>query len=182
MKLNIILDIDGTLIHNNTPRPHLEYFLEECFKHFKNVSIWTASSKNWCNHVNNNIFQPIIDNINKKHNKTYRFDFVFNASKCTTYRSPYEMYPVTEKRLRKLHRSKRFTDYTVENTLIVDDTRTTYCRCNYGNAIPIKSFYTFSKEHDTELLKLVKYLKEIIIPHFDVYKTIRNIEKRGWNV
>lgn len=58
--MNIVLDIDGTLIEE-TPssmkesrinhRPHLHTFLAFCFDNFDTVSIWTAASEEWANEV-----------------------------------------------------------------------------------------------------------------------------------
>lgn len=178
-KINLILDMDNTLIYLENPRPHLEYFLEECFKNFQNVSIWTAASKSWFNYINEIIFSPIIEKINKKEDKSYEFNFIFTSEKCTIKHSFESLSYFAEKRLRKLHRSKNFPDYTIENTLIIDDNKTTF-QCNYGNAIYITPFYSFM-EKDEELIKLIKYLKENIISHYEIYKTVRNIEKRTWN-
>jgi hypothetical protein len=176
--MNLILDMDNTLIYLQTSRPYLEYFLEEAFLNFKNVSIWTAANIEWFNHINTLIFIPIIENINKKHNKKYKFDFVFDSKKCSPAKNFDDFQIIYEKRLRKLHRSKKHSDYTMDNTLIVDDNITTF-RKNYGNAIHISSFYSFM-DKDKELLKLVQYLKKEVIPHYEKFKTIRNLEKRCW--
>jgi NLI interacting factor-like phosphatase len=181
-KLNLVLDMDNTLIYLEKSRPYLDFFLEECFKTFQNVSIWTAASKGWFEYINEMIFKPIIEKINEKHGESYQFDFVFHDKKCSTRRSfegLYQFSYITEKRIRKLHRSKKFHEYTIKNTLIIDDNEITF-RCNYGNAIKIRAFYSFM-EDDEELLKLLKYLKEIVIPHFENYKTVRNLEKRFWS-
>lgn len=170
--MNIVLDIDGTLIAEECsdihPRPYLVEFLDFCFSTFARVSIWTAASKEW------------IDEVFKKLNlHTYPFDIVFidkNCKKSYNY-SCYglDRYNITiVKPLKKLFKKKQ--GYTRHNTLVVDNTATTY-RDNYGNAILVDTYYVGD---DKTLLNLCQYLK-ILTEIYERDGTIRFTEKRGWN-
>lgn len=177
--MNIILDMDETLIHGTfhyeiMVRPHLFEFLQFAFEKFKNVSIWTAASKAWFEQVNKEVFMPILEKIGCS------FHNVFTVEN-TTLSHVYDEYSgqmiMRVKKLRKLHRSKKFPDYNMDNTIIVDDTRTTFQK-NYGNAIHVREFIG---KYDDELEVLMRYLEEILLPYFQTYGTIRTLEKRGWN-
>lgn len=194
--MNIVLDMDQTLIDGVCStkrvieRPHLELFLEWCFKTFDGIGIWTAANQAWFDYVNEKVFEPMLQRISEKNGATlrYQFDFVFAQDKCTNVWRYSEWHGhsvlTTEKRLRKLHRSKeRFKQYTVLNTLMIDDTKTTF-GCNYGNGIHIPPFeadeYTPNWRDDNALLKLRIYLRNVVIPHYKKYNTVRNLEKRYW--
>lgn len=179
--MNLILDMDNTLICFLVPRPHLEYFFEECFKLFKNVGIWTAANREWFNYVNYMIFEPILEKINQRLQTNYCFDFVFDSKKCTRRIDIMWGNDTIEKRVRKLHKSKHFPDYTIDNIVVVDDNPNTF-RANYGNAVLITP-YTEEIDlfKDEELLKLINYFKNTLIPHFNENGTIRNLDKRGWS-
>jgi hypothetical protein len=73
--LNVVFDIDGTLIsEDNTTtigpygvrttkphkRPYLKQLLYFCFTRCQSVSLWTNADKSWCLTVYNKIFNPII--------------------------------------------------------------------------------------------------------------------------
>ena len=150
-------------------RPHLKEFLTFCFDRFQNVSIWTAAEQEWFNQVNKEIFVPILESLGKK------FRFVYTYAQCTRVERISRTY--TEKRIRKLHKSKRLPDYTIDNTIIVDDTAETF-RSNYGNAILIKEWHC--QYADTDLLKLMKYIDDILIPYYNENRTIRSLNKINW--
>lgn len=180
--VNLILDMDNTLIYYDTPRPYLETFLEYCFISFANVSIWTAGNDLWFEYVNNRIFDPIINQINKKHmpSAPFQFHFVFTYDDCSVL-TGYESYPFEElvrKKLRRLHRSKTYSDYHIDNMIIVDDKSENFM-CNYGNGIQIHPFVDGDGWNDDCLLRMIGYFKNIIIPYFNKHGTIRNLEKRG---
>jgi hypothetical protein len=188
--MNLVLDMDGTLIcgcdifGTLQARPHLETFLEECFSLFNKVSIWTAANKNWFSVVNETIFIPILDKINKKNNTKHKFDFVFTRERCKDIYSSFGYGIVrTEKRLRKLHKSKKlYKDYTIDNTIIIDDTADTFSS-NYSNAILVNTYFSPSiNENDVILLKLLTYFKSILIPYYHKHSTIRTLEKRYWKI
>jgi len=187
--------MDNTLISGNEftnevyVRPYLETFLEECFSLFVNVSIWTAASKEWFDHVNRQVFTPLLNKINGRYGTQYKFNFVFTSKNCKrTYK--YNSFfgcgydnnvVITEKRLRKLHKSRNlYKDYTMDNTIIIDDTKETF-QNNYGNGILIEPFISsIINTNDDILLNLITYFKTILIPHYNIHNTVRNLEKRYW--
>lgn len=177
--MNIILDMDETLIHGNfegdiIPRPYLFEFLQFAFERFKNVSIWTAANKAWFEMVNEKIFIPILEVLNRS------FDKVLTGEHITlsyVYDEYGQHFIARVKKLRKLHKSKKSPDYTIDNMIVVDDTKTTFQK-NYGNAIHIQEFIG---GHDEELKKLMRYLEEVLLPYFEKNGTIRTLEKRFWS-
>ena len=89
----------------------------------------------------------------------------------------------TEKRIRKLHQYKsvKFKNYNMNNTIIVDDTKNTF-RSNYGNGIYIPPFHDYKSgwENDQELSRLYIYLRNVVLPHYEKWGTILDLEKRYW--
>ncbi len=177
--MNIILDMDGTLIDNIgfTPyaRPHLKNFLNFCFHNFQHVSIWTAASPEWFQVVNQHIFQHLLEG--------RTFHFVWTRDRCTITTASYLDYDELdgrnnefvlcypgriEKRLTKVYKAFK-KQYNRHNTLIVDDLPETYSK-NYGNAIPIHK-YEYNNP-DKSLIYLMKNLT--------MYKNmdIRSTDKR----
>jgi len=186
----LILDIDGTLIFAEEKaklihmqvkqhyhfeldggsilvwkRPDIDEFLEWCFEHY-DVGVWSASGSEYVHSVLTHI---IADHLRSK------VKFIWTSIRCTRKYQQQSLdisMPITIKRLKKLWRRKKSGSYNPDsvgsynrrNTLIVDDTPTTYQK-NYGNAIPITS-YTGSLR-DSEL-KRVKRLLELLISSDDV--------------
>ena len=184
--MNIILDMDQTLICNTRKRPHLEIFLEFCFLKFQNVSIWTAAAREWFDYVNENIFTPILNEIRDRYggDVNTKFDFVFTRDRCSLVRNIEAVFAdsfFVEKRLNKLFRSKqRYKDYTRGNTIILDDDTFTF-RKNYGNALGIYPYFGGSDDGiDDELICAMIYMIKVIFPHFKKVGTIRDLDKRGW--
>ena len=58
MKKYIILDLDNTLICDNTTRPYLKYFLNFIFEKFTRVCIWTSATKEWLDNAYINLLKP----------------------------------------------------------------------------------------------------------------------------
>ena len=58
MEKYIILDLDNTLICNNTPRPYLKIFLNFIFAKFTMVCIWTSATKEWLDKAYINLLKP----------------------------------------------------------------------------------------------------------------------------
>lgn len=127
--MNIIFDIDGTLIDADgrlMPRPHLEELFDYVFQTAHTVSIWTAAGREWYDLVH----------------KGYKFRLVFTGERCVIkWRDPFGMdIRQAIKPLRKIwHCKTKYTEFTKHNTIIIDDTPHTYVR-NYGNAVPIRSY------------------------------------------
>lgn len=53
--MNLILDLDGTLICDKCKEPHgrpfLSEFIQWSFATYQHVSVWTASSASWLQYV-----------------------------------------------------------------------------------------------------------------------------------
>lgn len=193
----LILDIDGTLIFAEEKaqlthmqikqnhhfeldegsilvwkRPGLDEFLEWSFEHY-DIGIWSASGSEYVHSILNHV---IADHLRSK------IKFIWTSMRCTRHYQQRSLdtyaIPITIKRLSKLWKKKRdisdnpdsVNSYNRRNTLIIDDTPTTY-RTNYGNAIPIMS-YTGSLT-DSELPR-VQHLLQLLISSNDV----RTVNKR----
>jgi TFIIF-interacting CTD phosphatase-like protein len=171
--MNIILDMDQTLIHSvfiknsiyayPIPRPHLKEFLEFVFANSKNVSIWTHGLKEWYEVVYEKVFKNLIPE-----GKSFHFvrtretpigdydDFIqinkkLNDIKCNipsiSFLKPllviYKKYP---------------NQYNENNTFIIDDNPITYL-INKENAIAIKPYNSIDNS-DTELLRIMNFIKK----------------------
>ncbi|KAF0815342.1 hypothetical protein IGB42_00423 [Andreprevotia sp. IGB-42] len=169
----LILDLDETLIHATTTplpcehdfvvasyfvykRPWVDQFIAFCFAHF-DVAVWTSSTEPYAQAVIANLF-----------NEPKALKFIFSRRKCTR-RFDFETHDDTYiKDLRKI--KKR--GYTLEKTLIIDDTREKLCR-NYGNLIHIDEWT--GNATDRELLHIQPYLLSL-----KGAENMRKIEKRSW--
>jgi hypothetical protein len=186
-KLNLILDMDSTLISNFGPtirsRPHLQTFFTFCFSNFNTVSVWTAADRVWFDAVNNSLFQPLMKKIALQLKKPCQFRFVYvrpsgDLMFSVRPENNFRPQPMFVKDLHKIWRRKRmFPEFTKDNTLIVDDTPSTFCM-NYHNALHIPA-YAFNNGGDRELLKLMFFLRDIG-EHYTQYKTVINMDKRKW--
>ncbi|UJR17409.1 hypothetical protein I4U23_004304 [Adineta vaga] len=177
----LVLDIDGTMIFAEQKsnlayiqveqdhhfkiddgsilvwkRPGLDEFVEWCFEHY-DIGIWSASSSEYVHSV---LACIIPDHLRSK------LKFIWTSIRCTrkSQERSLDIYavPFTIKRLQKLWRNSTKT-YNRRNTLILDDTPTTYQK-NYGNAIPIISYSGSIKDCE---LERVKYLLESLISTTD---------------
>jgi hypothetical protein len=144
--MNIILDMDGTLINERMEaRPHLDEFFRYIFQHFNHVSIWTMADVSWFNRVNARVFQPIMP-LGKS------FHFVWCRVNCKLMQNLGDGSISVIKPLTEVYR--RFPIiYSPFNTLIVDDTPSTYQE-NIGNAIKIGCYV--DDKNDTELMAIVQ--------------------------
>lgn len=142
--MNLILDMDGTLINERMePRPHLKEFFEYVFSHFSNVSIWTFANTHWFALVYHTVFVHLLPK-----GKTFHFVWCRVNCKLVEY---VPNIPMVVKPLVEIYKRYPIV-YNPYNTLILDDTPSTY-RENVGNAIRI-STYSVNKT-DTELLNIM---------------------------
>lgn len=165
-KLNVILDLHGTVIDDNcNRRPYADELLSFLFETCSHVSVWTAAQLEFV--------QPFLDYCKErgwKFHFVYHFEHLSQRLQC----SDGMMYKVYTKPLRKVF--KEFPTHTQHNTVIVDDNRFTYQQ-NYGNAVPIEEWK--GSTEDTMLLKLIAYVK-LLHTHHENQGTIKNLEKRNW--
>jgi TFIIF-interacting CTD phosphatase-like protein len=159
--MNVVLDIDGTLIGEHGSRPFMNELLDYCFKYFNTVSLWSASNK------------PYIEIVYKKYFSGRKFYLIFDVSRCVK-RIKDDKY-IMIKPLKKL--AKGFYKMNLDDTIIIDDNKISFCR-NYGNAIYVPT-YKDDDEKDEILKKLIIYLDEIRQYHSE-HGTIRTMNKRNW--
>lgn len=137
-------------------RPHLDLFLQELSK-IADIAIWSASSLPYVEEI----IKVITPELKKFEDealtaKISQIQFVFDNTKCCSKK----LYNISNdasictKPLRKVW--KVYKQYNRYNTIIVDDTPTTYSE-NYGNALPIPKFY--GARDDQELLLALEKLK-----------------------
>jgi len=148
--MNIILDIDGTLIDENIgPRPYLDSFMLFCFRNFTTVSLWTAGTALYASNIVQNILQPILDAVSYKLQKHCSFYLVMTDIHCVFRNN------VIIKPLQSLG-----GNFAAHNTLIVDDTPSTFT-VNPFNGIPIPRFSSCNY-NDAYLLMVQFYILELI--------------------
>ena len=175
----VILDVDQTLIFASKERldrqpdfevykyvvykrPNLIEFITRLEKSYE-IAIWSSAGNDYVNSI---IEQLELD---------VKFQFIWGRDEATQKRQLNDYYETgndTEyyyvKPLKKVKRK----GYDLERILIIDDSPHK-SKLNYGNAIYPKPYK--GKLEDSELLKLIDYLKSIKDePNF------RTIEKRNW--
>ena len=192
--MNIILDLDGTLIttltDNNgvqqpSPRPYLATFLRFLFTApnlpIASVSLWTAGTLYWLFLVDQFILLPLLKDLQLEF-PTRRIDWSFTRHKkdCTAVKGSLTRI----KNLRKIYRHKKPflgitgpVTLTKDNTLILDDNSRTWL-WNYGNAVPIPE-YTILSTTDEVLLQVIPYLY-YLCQILEQKGTIRHTDKRAW--
>ena len=187
LKKLLILDLDGTLIYaQDKPvpnadfvitngietywvkkRPYLDEFLVAASESY-NLAIWSASPRWYVDAIVKTIISTNI-----------KLEYIYSGERCIS-RYPNWFAPsesmhsaIIIKDLQKIWHAKSASGqyYSRDNTLILDDTPSTYTR-NYGNAIPIE-FYTGSKT-DAELERVQKILQSL-----QNVSSVRYIEKRS---
>ncbi len=175
-KLNIVLDLDNTLIHsvetsniNSVPpiwknkatklipgdfvtfrRPHLEKFLNFLFDNF-NVGVFTAAAKDYATEI---VWQFIQDKPGRK------VDFLI--SRLDLEKSKQLYGSETMKKLNYIWDYLQVYDYYPCNTIIIDDNL--YVKqSNYFNTLSVHPFFITEddSENDSTLLEAIDELKEI---------------------
>jgi hypothetical protein len=154
--MNIILDMDGTLIDEHmNPRPHLDLFFRYIFAHFDHVSIWTFASVNWFSQVFEKTLKHFIPP-----GKGFHFVWCRIHCKMMEITPPMSMFLqkpgfIVIKPLSTVFKTFP-TIYLPTNTIFIDDTPSTYSQ-NKQNAIPITSFHD-NNLFDNELLRIINYM------------------------
>lgn len=169
MDKNIILDLDNTLICNNTPRPHLKCFLDFVFSRFNKVCIWTSATKEWLDNAYINLLKP-----NLPANKD--FYFMWHREHCNV------KYVLLENNILNIiecHKELRlvysnYPEFNENNTLIVDDNYSMFST-DIHNGVLIEAFEE-NKTFDIELYRLSVFL------HYEILKIqdVRSIDKLNW--
>lgn len=160
--MNIVLDIDETLIHSQrTPsknaklkldfgpetyhvlfRPGLKEFLRFVFKNFKTVNIWTAGTQDYAYRIMSNV-------LTKTQRKKLKF---FNTRKHVVNGT---------KPLDKIFQTPEAVELDIHayNTIIIDDKKDVI-QHNPGNGIIIPAFT--GNQKDMYLYKLIVVLQGIL--------------------
>lgn len=204
-KINIIFDLDNTLIHSFEDnyqeellsytnyeekyyfttdkknyiiytRPYTKNMLKYCFNNC-NVGFWTAGNTEYCNLVVNYI-------LTQKQKKKSMFILARESSdkKYTTFRDLISKNIFkSNKKDNKITKPikilyERFNIYP-ENTVIIDNNPLVYKINKYNSIIIDNYFYNLHKK-DISLLKIVYWINIIK----NKYKDIRYIEKPKFNI
>jgi len=182
MKLNILLDLDNTLISSLSKkeekrchlprmkhfryedmdgyykvfeRPGLQEFLDYLFKYF-NVSVWTAASKSYA------LF--IIDRFILHNHPERKLDYIFFSHHCKVS----EKKKKTQKSLEMLKKDFMLAKYSMDFTYIIDDNPEVY-KAQPNNCIRIENF-EFSKRRSYEDRELLT----TILPQLEKLRTKNN--------
>jgi len=176
-KLNIVLDLDQTLISAEVleeynieknkdkckkfnyknmddyyiifQRPYLQKFLDYLFANF-NVSIWTAASKDYALFI---IDKIIIDNKPER-----KIDWIFFSYHCDVSKK----IKKSSKNLNMLWDVYKISGYSIDNTFIIDDYDEVYnSQPNNSIMVPEFQYYDENSENDDFLKKLIKQLKTL---------------------
>lgn len=178
-KLNVILDLDNTIIsavptedfpwnddsrkkveylklHNMEgyymvfERPYVQDFLNFIFENF-NVSVWSAASKNYVLYIIENV---ILTKPNRKLQHIF-FSYHCNLSK--------KLYKGGLKQLDLLWDCFEIPMYNSKNTIIIDDLKKikNIQPCNCINVKPFE-FLDDDSPKDTELKKVMNLLKNVL--------------------
>lgn len=152
--LNIVLDLDDTLVSNIEgilqPRPYLNLFLKWCFDKFETVSVWTAGTEEWWKICHGNFMKDF------SFHKVYTRDYCEVLVTRISDEDPIVLY----KPLRKIFDESMYK----ENTIIIDDEQLNAIE-DINNHLMISKFI---KNNDNELLKLIGKLEIIAVLHYDI--------------
>eukprot|EP00397_Hematodinium_sp_SG-2012_P021650 GEMP01022378.1.p1 GENE.GEMP01022378.1~~GEMP01022378.1.p1 ORF type:complete len:316 (+),score=64.16 GEMP01022378.1:52-999(+) len=151
----LVLDIDYTLFDHRTPaetawelrRPYLHEFLTAVYPYY-DICLWSATSKKWIDIKMREL--GVFDH------PDYKVSLILDIrAMISIYREPYGV--VNCKPLEVIWR--KYTQYTKANTIMFDDLRRNFLM-NPQSGLRIRPFKNahISRETDTELLRLTKYL------------------------
>ncbi|PIK60149.1 putative ubiquitin-like domain-containing CTD phosphatase 1 isoform X1 [Apostichopus japonicus] len=168
----LVLDVDYTLFDHRSVaehalqlmRPFLHEFLTAAYKHY-DIVIWSATSMKW--------IEVKMRELGVSSHTDYKITFMVDSGACITVQTP--KYGIIETKPLGVIWGK-FESYTPENTIMFDDLRRNFLM-NPQNGLKIRPFREAAKNrsHDTELLKLTKYL-EAIAPLDD----LSSLNHRHW--
>jgi len=151
----LVLDIDYTLFDHRSPaetawelrRPFLHEFLKAVYPYY-DICLWSATSKKW--------IDIKMRELGVYDNPDYKISLVLDIrAMISVYREAYGV--VNCKPLELIWR--RFTEFSKANTIMFDDLRRNFLM-NPQNGLRIRPFKNahVSRETDTELLRLTRYL------------------------
>nr|CAD7397366.1 unnamed protein product [Timema poppensis] len=155
----LVLDIDYTLFdHRSTAetgyelmRPFLHEFLTSAYQEY-DIVIWSATSMKW--------IEEKMKLLGVATHNDYKVIFYLDSSAMISIHTP--KYGVVQVKPLGVIWGK-FDQYTSRNTIMFDDIRRNFLM-NPGNGLKIRPFKQahLNREKDSELLRLAKYLKDIV--------------------
>jgi len=168
----LVLDLDETLIHADEQlarpaefevgpykivrRPGVDRFLEFALAHFREVAIWTASTRSYA--------EPVIDRLIDRS----RLAFVWGRERCVQ-KVDWELRETVHlKDIAKLRKA----GYDDTQILFVDASPEKLAR-SFGNLVEVRPFVGDPDDRELELLE--RFLIEL-----GPVANVRTIEKRGW--
>lgn len=155
-RLRLILDVDGTLISLCNPtmdlrnasvylRPGVEELFHWAYANGVRVSIFTAASPGWFCFIQSKLLSRAMP-------LGFHFEFVYTDKHC-------HYDPIACANVKRLERVwNEHTDWNETNTLIVDDTPSTFTQ-NLRNALLVNGFR--GDDNDVTLFRLIDLLDEL---------------------
>lgn len=171
----LVLDLDETLVFAEEPsklprepefmigpygvlrRPGLARFLAFAFARFREVAVWTASTRSYADPLLQRVLAP-----------GHQLAFLWGREKCTLRVDWDSRESVRLKDIAKLRRR----GYDERRILFVDDSPEKLAR-SYGNLVAVRPFFGDPQDRELELLE--RYLEQL-----GPLDNVRTIEKRGW--
>ncbi|XP_077992356.1 ubiquitin-like domain-containing CTD phosphatase 1 [Glandiceps talaboti] len=155
----LVLDVDYTLFDHRScaetgielMRPYLHEFLTAAYEEY-DIVIWSATSMKW--------IEAKMKEVGVTGNPNYKLTFILDSAAMITVFT--QKYGVVETKPLGVIWGK-FDQYTSKNTIMFDDIRRNFLM-NPQNGLRIRPFREahLNRQHDKELLKLSKYLKDIV--------------------
>ena len=165
---HVVLDIEGTLLHKNILRPHVEELIELLFTKFTSVSLWTMHSQQWVADTCLQTIFPLVDKLFKqnKQNKQvdgsssdnytpWMFRYIWSSDKNELHDGGVPGFPLKD--LTHLYFSSS-SDMNSSNTLFVDN-NSWQTQNNPQNAILVSTFQ--GDLSDTTLKSLACTLEKV---------------------
>jgi RNA polymerase II subunit A small phosphatase-like protein len=137
-------------------RPHLEWFLRECAKHYR-LAVWSAGQEDYVKHVISHVVPSDI-----------HLEFVWTHDQCTGIADADTMLVTYIKDLKKL----KSLGFEMDRVIIVED-KPENCVRNASNAVIVKQF--LGEENDEDLLKLAPYLAALA-----GQPNLQKVDKKTW--
>ncbi|XP_070541109.1 ubiquitin-like domain-containing CTD phosphatase 1 [Ptychodera flava] len=154
----LVLDVDYTLFDHRScaetgvelMRPYLHEFLTAAYEDY-DIVIWSATSMKW--------IEAKMKELGVTGNPNYKLTFILDSAAMITVFT--QKYGVVETKPLGVVWGK-FEEYSSKTTIMFDDIRRNFLM-NPQNGLRIRPFREahLNRQHDKELLKLSKYLKNI---------------------
>ena len=179
-KKHIVLDLDGTLVCDNTmsttmagvSRPYLKRFFAFLFNdpRIASVRIWTLASEERWEQVFRDVLKPRMPpekmfaevwtgGTSRRHKRHIRRHVI---RMCHEFQVEVRLKP-----LRKYWKREKTNGMNRTNTIVIDNTSSTFL-LNRGNAIWIPTYDRSMKSSDQQLLEMITFLDKYMLNAEDV--------------